>query len=68
MKAPAGWDNAVELQAQTVDLLHGLIRLTQAAHMEDPPTGDLYRVPRPYEAFVEPETVSLSAFNDFMKE
>jgi len=66
--APLGWDNQTEMGAQTVDLLHALIRLTQAAHMENPPRGDLPRVPRPYEVEPEAPTQSLSDLSDFLKE
>lgn len=68
LNAPMGWDNQTELQAQTADLLHILIRLTQAAHMENPPRGDIYRTPRPYDNVEEPEMATLSNLSDFLKE
>lgn len=62
----AGWNTNTELQASTVDLLQGLLRVTVQAHGGEP--GDMVPVPRPYEIEKEPdETVGLSGLTDFLK-
>lgn len=51
-----------------MDLLQVLIRLTQAAHMENPPRGDIPRVPRPYDVEVETPSGTLSDLNDLLRD
>jgi hypothetical protein len=57
----------VELQAQTVDLLHALIRNYQIVNSKNAPSGDVHHVPRPGEDVApEPQAVSLSDFKSFL--
>ncbi len=64
--APNGWDNTTEMVAELIDTTHGIIRILQAVHTQNPPTGDLPRVPRPYEKPAEPKTVSIAGLADFL--
>jgi hypothetical protein len=64
--APGGWDNTTEMVAELIDTTHGVLRVLQVAHLKDPPTGDLPRVPRPYETTVAPKTLTLSELSGFL--
>jgi hypothetical protein len=69
----AQWTTGVELQAATVDLLHGVIRTLQQAHFEDPPRDKLPRVPRPalpgqHAPVTSRPTVSLTDFASMIRE
>jgi hypothetical protein len=66
MNAPLGWDNITELSAQTVDLLHALIRLTANVNSERANTDELPRVPRPFEVKPEPKQASLNDLSAFL--
>ena len=63
--SPLGWSNDTELAAATVDAVNVLTRMLSDS-TEPPP-----RVPRPYDVAAEPvapETISLAAFGDMLKE
>lgn len=60
----AYWDEAVELQAQTVDALDRLSYYLLKVNGNDP--DEPVSMPRPGVS-TEPSTVSLSEFNTFMK-
>ena len=68
-----GWDNTTEMAAGIVDELKVLQRLTHnvAVGTSDQIHDPVVRVPRPFEVAAEPvkpETISLAAFGDLMKE
>jgi hypothetical protein len=69
LNAPSGWDNQIELLAQTVDALHSLIHVTIQLNSDGRTSlDDPYRVPRPFE---KPEPLPLVAgkeLEDFLKE
>lgn len=69
LEAPLGWDTQTELTAQTVDLLHALLRLTHNVNSEHPIRDDLPHVPRPFHKELEPEapTATLADLGDFLK-
>jgi len=63
--SPLGWSNDTELAAAQVDAINVLTRMLSDS--SDPPP----RVPRPYDVAAEPaapETISLAAFGDLLKE
>ena len=62
-----GWDNATEQTASVVDALQVLIRLTHNINASTPSSDDIPRVPRPYEAAPEQETISISQFNSLLE-
>ena len=68
--APMGWDNTTEMTATVVDAINALTRLYVNAHSESP-IDPIPLMPRPYEAArepVKPETITLAAFGDLLKE
>ena len=62
-----GWDNTTEQTAAIVDALNVLIRLTHNINAETPSRDDIPRVPRPYEAVAEQETISIAQFNNLLE-
>ena len=69
MNAPSGWDNQIELLAQTVDAIHSLIHITIQAHSDGKASlEDPYRVPRPFEKQEPLPLVSGQELEDFLKE
>lgn len=70
MSAPLGWDNTTEMVATVVDALAHLTRMYTNANYENPNTGPVPLVPRPFQdaAPVKPQTISLAAFGDLLKE
>ena len=71
LNAPLGWDNSVELLASVVDAVNVLTRVLINVNSERPDTNPVPQVPRPYEVTATdatPETISLTAFGDLLKE
>ena len=68
MGTPMGWDNTTEQTASVVDSLQMLIRLYVNANSDASDSSPVARVPRPYEAPVVPESISLGAFANLVKE
>ena len=65
-----GWTNTAEMTASVVDAVNALSRLYVNAHTESP-IDPIPLMPRPYEAArepVKPETITLAAFGDLLKE
>ena len=65
-----GWDNTAEMTASVVDAINALTRIYINAHSESP-IEPIPLMPRPYEAAREPakpETITLAAFGDLLKE
>jgi selenocysteine lyase/cysteine desulfurase len=65
-----GWTNTAEMTASVVDAVNALTRLYVNTHSESP-IDPIPLMPRPYEAArepVKPETITLAAFGDLLKE
>ena len=67
-----GWTNTAEMTASVVDAVNALSRLYVNAHTESP-IDPIPLMPRPYDAAVDvepvkPETITLAAFGDLLKE
>ena len=62
--ASAYWDEQVELQAQTVDAIDRLAYYLLKVNGNDPPEPSIMQRPG---VSSEPQAVSLSEFNDFLK-
>lgn len=63
------WTQPVEMQASTLDLLQMILRVLQVAHLQDPPTGAIRPIPRPWQD-TPPDptpTVSLAQFRQAMR-
>ena len=67
MKAPMGWDNAIEMAASQVDLLQVIARILYNSNAKDPETSPLIQVQRPWAEPVKPTTLSIAQFNSLLE-